>query len=208
MRYTLSALQAHPRNSPLPRQRYSVFPALVLAALLQGCSSAPVQEPEPPSGEVPEITLNLPQDDCTCQSEEQTSDYTFLEKGYAALTQEDYEGAVQYFNRYKRLEDSPEAEWEVAMAMAYLRSLANSPMYDAKEARKSWRDLNKADWKSMQLHQQALLMRQSLETSVALEKQLTELEDSNIVLKDELEKREEAIKRLRELTLGQKGATP
>ena len=58
----------------------------------------------------------------------------------------------------------------------------------------------------MRLHQQSLLMRQSLETSSALERKVTELEDSNAILRDELEKREEAIKRLRELTLGQRGA--
>lgn len=192
----------------MPRQAHSVFPALVLVALLQGCSSAPVQEPAATPGEVPEITLNLPDENCACVSEGASADYTFLEKGYAALAESDYEGAVQYFQRYGRLEKSPEAEWEVAMAITYISSLSNSPFYDAGAARKSWRELNKADWKSMQLHQQSLLMRQSLETSIALERQVSQLEDSNVVLKDELAKREEAIKRLRELTLGQTGAAP
>ena len=203
MRYTLPALQVGPRKSPLPRQCHSVLPAAALVLVLQGCAPTPVQEPEPVPGEEPEITLNLPQDDCVCVRDGESSDYTFLEKGYAALAEADYEGAVQYFQRYSRLEKSPEAEWEVAMAIAYVSSLSNSPFYDADEARKSWRKLNKADWKSMQLHQQSLLMRQSLETSIALEKKVTELEDSNAILRDELEKREEAIKRLRELTLGQ-----
>lgn len=190
----------------MPRQRYSIFPAAVLMIALQGCAPTAVQEPEPGTGEVPEITLNLPQDDCVCVSDEELADYTFLEKGYSALAEADYEGAVHYFQRYQRLEKSPEAEWEVAMAIAYVSSLSNSPFYDADEARKSWRKLNKEDWKSMQLHQQSLLMRQSLETSITLERKVTKLEDSNAILRDELEKREEAIKRLRELTLGQKGA--
>jgi tetratricopeptide (TPR) repeat protein len=205
MRYTLAALEIHPRKSPLPRQRFSFYPAAVLVILLQGCAPTPVQDPQPVPGEAPEITLNLPKDNCVCVSEDESADYTFLEKGYIALAKADYEVAVQYLQRYGRLEKSPEAEWEVAMAIAYISSLADSPFYDADEARKSWRQLNKQDWRSMQLHQQSLLMRQSLETSITLENKVAELEDSNAILRDELEKREEAIKRLRELTLGQTG---
>jgi len=37
---------------------------------------------------------------------------------------------------------------------------------------------------------------------------LQEVEASNATLREDLGKREEAIKRLRELTLGQKGASP
>jgi hypothetical protein len=176
-----------------------------MIAMLHGCAQAPVQAPESAPEQIPEITLNLPDESDNCVNQAESSDYTFLEKGYAALAESEYEGAVQYFQRYGRLEKSTEAEWEVAMAIAYISSLSDSPFYDAEAARKSWRDLNKADWKSMQLHQQSLLMRQSLETSITLEKKVTKLEDSNAILRDELEKREEAIKRLRELTLGQTG---
>lgn len=193
----------------MPRQIITVFQVATLLVLLQACSVAPVQEPQPPSagsGEVPEITLNLPQDNGTCTCVDTASDYTFLEKGFAALAEGDYEGAVHYFQRYGRLEKSPEAEWEVAMAIAYISSLSDSPFYDANAARKSWRKLNRDGWQSMRLHQQSLLMRQSLETSIALEKQVSKLEDDNALLREELEKREEAIKRLRELTLGQKGS--
>lgn len=191
----------------MPRQGYSVVAAIaVFVIVLPGCAPAPVKKPEQGAGEVPEITLNLPQEDCVCMVEDDSADYTFLEKGYAALAESDYEGAVQYFQRYQRLEKSPEAEWEVAMAIAYISSLSDSPFYDPDAARKSLRELNEADWGSMRLHQQSLLMRQSLASSIALEKQVTELEDSNAILREELEKREEAIKRLRELTLGQTGA--
>ncbi len=191
----------------MPRQHYSLsLAAAAVLLVIQGCAPAPVQEPEPDTGEVPEITLHLPRENCVCVAPEEPADYTFLEKGYAALAEGDYEGAVQYFQRYGRMEKSPEAEWEVDMAIAYISSLADSPFYDAEAVRKSWRKLDKADWKSMQLHQQSLLMRQSLETSISLEKQVIKLEDDNAVLRDELEKREEAIKRLRELTLGQRGA--
>ena len=189
----------------MSRHLYSVFTATAMIAMLHGCAQAPVQAPESAPEQIPEITLNLPDESDNCVNQAESSDYTFLEKGYAALAESEYEGAVQYFQRYGRLEKSTEAEWEVAMAIAYISSLSDSPFYDAEAARKSWRDLNKADWKSMQLHQQSLLMRQSLETSITLEKKVTKLEDSNAILRDELEKREEAIKRLRELTLGQTG---
>ena len=192
----------------MPRQGYSVITAVaVLAITLSGCAPAPEKEPEQNAGEVPEITLNLPEEDGVCMVEDDSADYTFLEKGYAALAESDYEGAVQYIHRYRRLEKSPEVEWEVAMAIAYISSLSDSPFYDPDAARKSFRELNNADWESMRLHQQSLLMRQSLASSIALEKQVTKLEDSNAILREELEKREEAIKRLRELTLGQTGAT-
>lgn len=189
----------------MSRQRFRFYSAAVLVILLQGCAPTPVQDPQPVPGKAPEITLNLPGNNCVCVSEAESADYTFLEKGYIALAKAEYEVAVQYFQRYGRLEKSPEAEWEVAMAIAYISSLADSPFYDADEARKSWRQLNKEDWRSMQLHQQSLLMRQSLETSITLENKVAELENSNAILRDELEKREEAIKRLRELTLGQTG---
>ena len=60
----------------------------------------------------------------------------------------------------------------------------------------------------MELHQQTLLMRQSLETFLQLERENRELESANKGLQKDLEKREEALKRLRELTLGQTGSTP
>ncbi len=172
---------------------------------MQGCAPAQVQEPEPAPGAVPDITLNLPEANCVCVTEEEASDYTFLEKGYLALARGDYESSVQHFKRYGRLEKTAEAEWEAAIAIAYLSSLSDSPFYDPEAARKSWRKLNKEDWQSMKLHQQSLMMRQSLETFIRLERESTKLEDNIVNLKEELEKREEAIKRLRELTLGQAG---
>ncbi len=81
-------------------------------------------------------------------------------------------------------------------------------MFDPDEARKSFRDLRKVDWQSMELHQQTLLMRQSLETFLLVERQNRELQDANRGLRKDLEKREEALKRLRELTLGQTGSAP
>ena len=90
--------------------------------------------------------------------------------------------------------------------MAFTYSLVDSPLHDAQQARKSYRDLRKKDWQEMELHQQTRLMQYSLETFLAMERRGRELEETNADLEEDLKKREEAIKRLRELTLGQKGS--
>lgn len=201
-----SRIKGSPEEAPLPTQRPQILLATgALIFLIQACAPAPVQEPveAPTTEEVPEITLNLPEENnCECVTEE-VADYTFLEKGYSALAAGDYVDAVQYFKSYQRLETSPEAIWEAGIAIAYVSSLPNSPFYSAEEARKSYLELSKQDWKSMNLHQQSLLMRQSLESSVIVERHVAELESSNATLREDLEKREDALKRLRELTLGQ-----
>ena len=188
----------------------SVAPAAIaLALLVQGCAQTP-EEPRPQaaSAEPPEINLTLPEaQQCNC-SEESSPDYTFLEKGLSALAREEYQDAMEYFQRYRRMEDSPAARWEADIAITYLHAMTDSDLADPDKARKSYRDLRKVDWRSLELHAQTLLMRQSLETFLQLERENRELAQSNRSLKKDLEKREEAIKRLRELTLGQTGSTP
>ncbi|WP_220463758.1 hypothetical protein [Sediminihaliea albiluteola] len=154
---------------------------------------------------VPELTLNLPANrHYQCVAPEAAPDYTFLERGYMALAQNDYIEAVQHFQRYQRLESSPESDWESGIAIAYISMLPSSPFFDAEAARKTYRQLNKQLNPQMQVHEKSLLMRQSLETFVILDRHIADLEASNSTLKDDLHKREEALKRLRELTLGQR----
>lgn len=186
------------------------LPQIVFASLLvlvQACAQTPEETAAVPAGqEAPEITLNLPEEvPCTCV-EETAQDYTFLEKGFAALAAGDHETALEHFQRYRRLESSDEAKWEAGIAVTFMRSLEDSPLYDPSEARKSYRELYTQDWQSMELHQQSLLLRQSLENFRLMNRRQTDLQESNASLKEDLEKREEAIQRLRELTLGQTGA--
>lgn len=197
------------RTSDLTRLGMAI--ALVI---VQGCAQAPV-EPAPeqeqqPVEAAPEITLNLPAEtDCVCDAvgeDGSEADYTFLEKGYAALAVADYAEAQSYFERYRRLESSAVADWEADIALALMLTLPESPVYDPKEARKRFRDLNEQDWRAMALHQQTLLARQSLDGFLVMSRRVRELRESNEALKEDLQKREEAIKRLRELTLGQTGA--
>lgn len=184
-------------------------PALVVLLLTTGCVTTPPTEEAPAAQQPPpEITLHLPQaQTCECTPEE-TLDYTFLEKGFASLAGGEHAEALEYFQRYRRLESSAAADWEADIAIAFTHSLGDGSEYDPDEARKAFRDLRKADWQAMDLHQQTLLMRQSLETFLQMERESRELERTIRTLRSDLEKREEALKRLRELTLGQTGSTP
>ncbi len=153
---------------------------------------------------VPELTLNLPEENCDCV-ERTVMDYTPLERGFTALAVGEFIEAVQHFQRYQRLEKSPQARLESSIAIVYVSILPASPFYDAYEARKSYRRIREISIEGMALHEQTQIMRQSLETFLLMERKIVELTDDNITLRENLEKREEALKRLRALALGQKG---
>ena len=189
----------------MPTSRLIFSAVIVASLLLQACSTAPVEEPpvkQEKSEPVPELTLNLADESCVCEVAEKP-DFTFLERGFTALAAGEHIEAVQHFQRYARLEKSPEAELEAGIAIAYISILPNSPFYDTEEARKSYRRLRVQPTQGMNLHQQTLLMRQSLETFLQMERKIIEAGEDNAKLKKNLKKREEALKRLRELTLGQ-----
>ena len=187
------------------------LPLLLLAAtfVMQGCSTAPVVEAEGISvvqpDAVPELTLNLEEEKCNCV-EQTVLDFTPLERGFTALAVGEYIEAVQHFQRYQRLGKTPEADLEARIAIAYVSILPASPFYDTNAARKSYRQLRKIPIKDMVLHEQTLIMRHSLETFLMMVGKIRELDAENATLEQSLEKREEALKRLRELALGQKGA--
>ena len=199
----------------MPAIRPALLAAAILVCLLQACATPapsepaaqPQAQPEPQPEPVPELTLNLPQQqNCICDEEQEPRDYTFLEKGFDAMVAGEYIEAVQYFQRYNRLEDTPESDWETGIAIAYISMLPQSPFHDPEVARKSYRRLKKKYGDNLDLHEMTLVMRDSLETFVVMERKIEKLQADNATLRKELEKREEAIRRLRELTLGQKGA--
>ena len=97
--------------------------------VLQACASTP--SPDQVTTEIlPELNLTLPGESCSCVADEDLADYTFLERGFTALLEDEYIEAVQYFQRYQRLEKSKEAEWEAAVAIAYVSTLSKSPFYE------------------------------------------------------------------------------
>tara|TARA_R110002110_G_scaffold415560_1_gene650694 strand:- start:29967 stop:30527 length:561 start_codon:yes stop_codon:yes gene_type:complete len=184
-----------------------------LVTLLVACTLPAAQKPDASAtaqdpNEVPELTLNLPDaKGCDCGATAD-ADYTFLDKGFAALVAGDHIEAVQYFQRYQRLESSPLADWEAGIAIAYDSILTRSPFYDPDAARKSYRSLKKQAPDNAQVHDKVLLMRDSLEAFMALDRQIADLKSDNAILREDVKKREEALKRLRELALGQKAARP
>ncbi|MEP6390472.1 MAG: hypothetical protein ABJ056_11175 [Halioglobus sp.] len=178
-----------------------------VAVMLTACVAVPQDSPASTvaadPNDVPEITLNLPEStDCNCEQMPE-QDYTFLEKGFESVSTSDYIEAVQYFQRYQRLEKSDSAQWESAVAIAYVSYLPNSPFYDPEAARKSFSQLRQQRADFPLAHHQVLVMSESMEAFMALEDRVDDLEAANAVQKEELAKREEALKRLRELTLGQ-----
>jgi len=191
----------------LPAIRTNALATAGLLLMLQACSSTPATQQsaaEPAPEAVPELTLNLPEQaqDCACVVTEE-ADYTFLDKGFNALVAGDHIEAVQYFQRYQRLESSPQANWEAGIAIAYDSMLPDSPFYDPAAARTAYGNLKDQQVGGVPIHTKALMMRDALETFVAMEQQISDLESDNALLRQDLEKREEALKRLRELTLGQ-----
>ena len=192
------------------------FVLLAALCLLQACTAAkPVEEMKPvaASKPVPELTLNLEEENCSCEvAEEPAPDYTFLEKGFSELVAGDHIEAVQSFQRYQRIEKSAEADWESGIAIAYVSTLPKSPFYDPVEARKAFFVLKKKkkeqDIKGKNLHERALFMRDALEAFLVVQRHLNDLQVANATLKQDLKKREEALKRLRELALGQPAKQP
>ncbi len=174
---------------------------LALAALLAlcACGGSPPR-PEP----VPELTLNLPRPGCVCEQDaaEDGADFTFLERGVAAMIEGEYLESLQYFQRYQRIEQAPVADIEARIAIAYLSILPDSPIFDAEAVGASYRRIRREQRSEWQLHEHVRVMQASLESFLSMQTKLSELRHDNENLSGELRRQEEAIKRLRDLTLG------
>lgn len=183
------------------------------AYLLLAACTMPMQAPQP--SEEPtipprnpddvELTLNLPDQarDCDCLKQSlEESDHTFLERGVRTLAAGEHIEAVQYFQRYQRLEKDPLPQWESRLAIAYVSMLPDSPFYDVAAVRAAYEELKASEPKG-QKHYSIVLMQQALDTFVLLERHVADLESRASMLQEDLNKREQALKRLRELTLGQ-----
>lgn len=191
------------------RARAHVLTAVAASLVLAGCVASPPpapQEPAPRAPEDVELTLNLPErgQDCVCEAPAE-NDRTFLERGVETLAAGDYVEAIQYFQRYRRLEAQPVAQWEAEVAIAYASMLPSSPFYDVPAARAAYTDLQAREPEGTK-HHAIVLMQQALESFVLMDRHIEDLENRAGMLEDDLEKREQALKRLRELTLGQPGA--
>ncbi len=207
------------RVLPVAPSRVGVL--LVLSFILQACAAAPTVTPvaaapvvasatpgvEPTVADAaPQLPPKLPeQAQCDCP-DATTVDYTFLEQGYRALLDGEYDEAMAHFERYQQLESSRRADLEAGIAIAYVRMLPRSSFYDPVLARNSFKVLREQNAKELKVHEYTRLMRQSLLNLLQLQDKIDTLKAENATLKDDLKKREEALKRLRDLTLGQKAA--
>jgi tetratricopeptide (TPR) repeat protein len=195
------------------RRRLRAFASLALAGALAlgGCATAPDPAPAVAPVRAPEdveLTLNLPDQASGCECTlPGARDATFLERGVVVLARGDYIEAVQYFQRYQRLEKTPLAQWEARLAIAYASMLPSSPFYDVDAARAAYVELQ-ADEPEGEKHHSVVLMQQALETFVSWSAISRMLENRAAMLQEDLDKREQALKRLRELTLGQPEGAP
>ncbi|MBK6509271.1 MAG: hypothetical protein IPG64_04790 [Haliea sp.] len=195
-----------------------VIPLLVL---LQACATAPEVSSPPAAAEQPpvavkkrepigELDLNLPQsgdEACNC-APQPGIDRNFLDKGFSRLAAGDYREAVNYFRRYQRLESSPVVNWEASIAVAYVKMLPQSPYYNWRAAHESYLRLMREQPSGVALHENIVLLREALAILIDLHVQINDLQSENATLGEDLEKREEALRRLRELMLGQKAVSP
>jgi hypothetical protein len=182
-------------------------PAAATAAPAQSAEQ-PAEQPAEPKAPVGELTLHLPEPQsasCNC-SDQPKETPSFLDKGFTALAARDYREAVNYFRRYQRLESSPGSDWEASIAVAYVKMIPESPYYNWRAARDSYLRLMREPPQGVTLHERIVLYKDTLAILIDLHTQINDLQSQSAALSEALEKREEALRRLRELTLGQKGA--
>jgi tetratricopeptide (TPR) repeat protein len=224
-------------ETPLHATRLTLIAAGGLILLLQACAAVPpageppvapstatsTAPPATPSEAAPEAppvdTEQQPAEELTLNLPDQalgTGDYapvtgidrTFLEKGFSALAAGDHREAVNYFRRHQRLESTPGADWEAGIAVAYDKMLPDSPYYNWRAAHESYLRLMREQPQGIQLHRQIQLMRDALAVFAELHVRINDLQKEKRTLSENLEKRDEALRRLRELPLGQKGSAP
>jgi hypothetical protein len=94
------------------------------------------------------------------------------------------------------------------MAVAYVKMLPQSPYYNWRAARESYLRLMREQPAGVALDENIVLLRETLAILVDLHVQINDLQSENAALEENLEKREEALRRLRELMLGQKAVSP
>ncbi len=170
------------------------LPVLTIA-LLVGCATQPEPEPRPVVEVLPPQPLSLPEStvqsqSCDCQEIAAQSVNDF-DLGVRALAARDYRAAQVLFERHRRT-GTPEAQREADVGIAFV-----ALMSDAKVAQGQ----GNSDGDSVD--ERAAVMVLALAAVETLERRIDALDALNEVLSKDLRKREEALKRLRDLTLGQ-----
>lgn len=175
----------------MPSSDFSPIAAVVLTLVLGGCATAPESDTKPTTSDQPEMTLNLPtpgvEESCDCEALalEQENDF---DRGVRALAARDYDRARTHFERH-RTTQSTEAQRESDVGIAFVTLMSEASNLD--------------DAGSAGVDERAEVMILALAAVQTLEGRLEALRALNEALSKDLEKREDALKRLRDLTLGQ-----
>lgn len=183
------------RKRPMGRAMYRFhFPQSVLFfaafSLLSACATPPepeVAEAPPPE---PELNLNLPdpsvQASCDCNA--LAAEENYFDRGVRALAARDYQQARRYFERHRQ-EGGDEVQREADVGIAFVTLMSEAVSTDSST--------------SIGVDERAEVMILALAAVQTLEGRIQALDALNRALSKDLEKREEALKRLRDLTLGQ-----
>ena len=123
---------------------------------------------------------------CECPSDSPSDDFML---GLQALSEGDYAAAGQHFKNHA-LSGGERAPREAAAGQALADTLSKYP-------------IGEDSFTAVEVTNRAMLIDLVLMLIAGLEQQISDLSAENAVLAVDLEKREEALKRLRELTLGQ-----
>ena len=166
---------------------------LMAAMVLQACASqpAPVESPEPKT--VPDaVTLNIPEPapaaDCDCEAWALAQE-NYFDRGVRALAARDYEQAKTYFERH-RASGGSEVQREADVGIAFVTLMSDAIKGGDRDG-------------AAGVDERAEVMILALAAVQTLEGRIQALNALNSALSKDLEKREEALKRLRDLTLGQ-----
>lgn len=162
---------------------------LVMALLLSGCAATPSNDA---TSDTQAVDLNLPSPEqllsCDCEALA-LAEENYFDRGVRALAARDYVAAAEHFQRHKILETA-QAKREADLGLAFVALLGKASDSDVIPAAEG-------------VDERAEVMILALAAVRTLEGQLDALEALNEALTKDLEKREDALKRLRDLTLGQ-----
>ena len=185
----------------MPKSSFSLV--LFFIILISACVSKPTENGYMDTSEV-SSELNQGKDELIAKlTKVDDGNSSWLEQGFKALADGEHISAVQFFQRHSRINNTLTADWEASIAIAYVSMLPGSPFYDMKAVRISYTQLSAWSIDDSSVNSQIVLMRDALEAFVSLHRELRDLERDNEFLEATLAKRESALRRLRELTLGQ-----
>ena len=185
----------------MPKSSFSLVLCFII--LISACVSKPTENGYMETSEV-SPKLNQGKDELiTKLMKFDDENISWLEQGFKALADGEHISAVQFFQRHSRVNNTLTADWEASIAIAYVSMLPGSPFYDMKAVRISYTQLSAWSIDDSSVNSQIVLMRDALEAFVSLHRELKDLERDNELLEATLAKRESALRRLRELTLGQ-----